>query len=504
MKPIWISVVIFVSTICCVAQYTHSGSVTTVDSIEYGPCHTSSCFKNLPGHLDQISSSGSGAQIVGVNSSIHTAYRYNYSSKGWVQLAGGAVFRKVVAAAQDTYWVLLTTACGWGYQLDTYTLSTNTLTPYPASGTAWCLHDIDGAPDGTFWALGETTGGGYHTYVFDPSTGNLNPYAAGCTTIAAVDLMHAYCTNINNNIFYLDRYNNVNKLLPGAGVTISAGGSQVYIVGTNGVAFRYNGSGWDSYGSSVGTWTGVANGGPNRVFYINNATGDNIYRLWDQLAAVQVTSTGSYANYCNNLPNGCPIGSSHTTTVVAKFSSGGWHGAAGVSGSATGTPSSNLYASAIESSFTGSFTGCDLNFDPTNPACIPVGSDSATCTKMGALGVTPQGSSDVLEENCYAMYKLTGRDLTTCKWENGVFFCDYSVVPNCSNTTHPDFWVTGIRHEWVWIGDLAWGFETNPGQICYKYFPSDTWHHGFGDSGGLIDVHELFWAHSPVLCTYNP
>lgn len=163
-------------------------------------------------------------------------------------------------------------------------------------------------------------------------------------------------------------------------------------------------------------------------------------------------------------------------------------------GSSQGSPSSNLYATALEAG-----TNCDLILaDPTAPECLPAGAASAICSMVGGLSVSPLSTAPYVED-CFAGFKNEGKDASSCYCRNLVEYCNYNVVPWCANTSNPDFYITQIVNEWVLFGDFAYGWVTDIREKCWPLGPGQPWH-GF-ETFPLVERFSYF---APVACTYNP
>jgi hypothetical protein len=120
---------------------------------------------------------------------------------------------------------------------------------------------------------------------------------------------------------------------------------------------------------------------------------DNLFHLNQGNYSITTTVSGSYANFCNNQPNGCPPGSSHSGSNQVTFS-GGTNGVnATISGS---TPQFvwNLQSSGSPN------IACDTFLLPGDSRCIPSEPKQASCLAMGALGITPVPKSQSPFVNC--------------------------------------------------------------------------------------------------------
>jgi hypothetical protein len=194
-------------------------------------------------------------------------------------------------------------------------------------------------------------------------------------------------------------------------------------------------------GTVVHQMAGAVTGIAGREPFIFGFVGTQPYHFVSIGMNVKMTTAGSYATYCANQPNGCPIGSSHTVTSSVSWSQGGISGSAGKMSTASGTPQTVFSVSASDDT---NFI-CDILFGVPSgaPYCRQQSSGLANCSKMGQLLASAGGTvlgwwhKHVMFANVLAKY--TGGPGTNCIGVGVTSQCYWPTVPNCSNGTPTPF-----------------------------------------------------------------
>lgn len=155
------------------------------------------------------------------------------------------------------------------------------------------------------------------------------------------------------------------------------------------------------------------------------ATG--VYHFQNQMLAVSLGYTGYYD--CGPL-NQCPVGSTHTATVVGTWGSGSTNGG---NGYAEGQPTQTITA------FSNAYTyACDATFGlPNNSGCSLSISGTVKCSIMGTIAFQLQ---NLFFGTAQTLVKVNGQPHSCVTNLFGQVICTWPVVANCTPETSPPEW----------------------------------------------------------------
>ncbi|MGB7601301.1 MAG: hypothetical protein WBM24_13400 [Candidatus Sulfotelmatobacter sp.] len=412
------------------AQYNWTPSLSLVDNTSW--CTANNCLTSIGGDTVETK--------VGVDGTI-----YGMATTG--------LYTYTVAAG----WVLTPTALqspgDWSIHHISVGSKANVLAlsvaPYPtpnvyvlnSAGTAWqpvggglWAYTAEIGPDGSIFAIGSQAG---DLYEWSNGSWSLIGSSFGNVAVASANNVWAVKTDsllYNWNGTVWSQAPSVPFVASPAPNTLAAEGETSVASIDTGYGIHVSADGANTWTTLSGTSAAVSGGGA--MLFTHKVAGGS-YHL--NLVVPALTNTGGGFWACPP-GTGCPPGSYHTSHATAYFGGrGGAHGAAGVTGTASGSPETNLTPVATEIG-----TNCDPFFgDPDqNEACQAYYEGGAQCSVMGALnGIGPLLISLQIEAALTQAF-WSGAPPPACSPSK---VCTYSVRNDCTAaTTPPDLNMTAI------------------------------------------------------------